>query len=105
MTISMLFRGFGARIAFPTFQNPIPPIATTLGTLPGQSNAALVIFFGSAFFTSFYVMVTLSSRYSNKGKALSIALPSAIALYFANVLTSISAGGYNNPIVALVIDI
>ena len=104
MTISMLFRGFGT-IAFPTFQNPIPPIATALGTLPGQSNAALVVFFGSAFFTAFYVMVTLFSRTKADRTAFTVALPSAIALYFANLLTSVSAGGYNNPVVALVIDI
>jgi len=50
-------------------------------------------------------MVTLSSRTKADRTAFTVALPSAIALYFANLLTAISAGGYNNPVVALVIDI
>lgn len=104
MTISMLFRGFGTT-AFPSFQDPIPAVATALGALPGQSKAALVVFFGSAFFTSFYVMVSLSSRTKEDRTAFTVALPSAISLYFANLLTTVCAGGYNNPVVALVIDI
>ena len=50
-------------------------------------------------------MVTLSSRTKTGRSAFTVALPSAIALYFANLLTAVSAGGYNNPVVALVIDI
>ena len=50
-------------------------------------------------------MVTLSARVRPERTAFKIALPSAIALYFANLLTAVSAGGYNNPVVALVIDI
>jgi ammonia channel protein AmtB len=50
-------------------------------------------------------MVSLSSRTKADRTAFTVALPSAIALYFANLLTAISAGGYNNPVVALVIDI
>lgn len=50
-------------------------------------------------------MVTLSSRTKIDRTAFTVALPSAIALYFANLLTSVCAGGYNNPVVALVIDI
>ena len=102
MTFSMLFRGFG-NIAFPTFQNPIPPIATQLPAK--QSSAALAVFFGSVLFTAFYVMVTLSARIKSERTGFKIALPSAIALYFANLLTAVAAGGYNNPVVALVIDI
>ena len=32
-----------------------------------------------------------------------MALPSSIALYFANIVTTICAGGYNNPVVALIL--
>ena len=106
MTFSMLFRGFG-NIAFPTFQNPIPPLAIQVATNPlaKQSSAALAVFFGSVLFTAFYVMVTLSARIKSERTGFKIALPSAIALYFANLLTAVAAGGYNNPVVALVIDI
>ena len=63
------------------------------------------MFFGSVLFTAFYVMVTLSARIKSERTGFKIALPSAIALYFANLLTAVAAGGYNNPVVALVIDI
>jgi MFS family permease len=50
-------------------------------------------------------MVTLVARQKSDRTGFSVALPSAIALYFANLLTAVSAGGYNNPVVALVLDV
>ena len=65
---------------------------------------ATVVFFASALFTSFFVAVTVLARHNEVGKMpFLIALPTAIALYFANLLTTVTSGGYNNPVVALII--
>lgn len=100
MTTSMLFRGFGAT-ASPTITTAAPALANA--NVLYKSRAAAVVFIGSLFFTAFYVMVTLISRNQADKTAFKVALPSSIALYFANVATTVCAGGYNNPIVALIL--
>ena len=103
MTISMIFRGidFTTQSVAPAFVDPVPLISIAKLNLAKE---ATVVFFASALFTSFFVAVTVLARHNEVGKMpFLIALPTAIALYFANLLTTVTSGGYNNPVVALII--
>jgi hypothetical protein len=102
MTISMLFRGVGTvgRGVTPPFVNPVPTINSANLNLAKQ---ATVVFFSSGVFTSFFVAATMLARKQEQTSPFLIAFPSAVALYFANVMTSLTAGGFNNPVVALII--
>ncbi len=102
MTISMLFRGidFTSQTVAPAFVDPVPKVSFVQFNLAKE---ATVVFFASALFTSFFVAVTVLARHNEVGKMpFLIALPTAIALYFANFLTTVTSGGYNNPVVALI---
>lgn len=103
MTLSMLFRGVGLTSVTPPFVNPEPIINIAPNAGLSASLNATVVFFSSAVFTSFFVATTVLARYHEETNSFLIALPSAIALYFANVITQLTAGGYNNPVVALII--
>lgn len=100
MTISMLFRGVGPTTVAPAFIDPIPLINSANNSLSKQ---ALVVFWASAIFTSCFVAVTVISRSLDAKSPFMIGIPSSIALYFANLMTYITSGGFNNPIVALII--
>lgn len=66
---------------------------------------AAIVFFGSAIFTVVFVVATLVARHHENQSPFLIALPSSIALYFSNVMTHLIAGGFNNPIVGLIISL
>ncbi len=100
MTISMLFRGVGNNNVTPPFVDPVPLINTANLDLRKQ---ATVVFFSSAVYTSFFVAATMIARKQEQATPLLIAFPSAVALYFANLMTQLTSGGFNNPVVALII--
>ena len=100
MTMSMLFRGVGSTVVQPQFVDPTPLIAQAGLSVPKESS---VIFLASAFFTAIFVIATVTARVHKEQSPFLIALPSAISLYFANLLTYVSAGGYNNPVVSLIL--
>lgn len=60
MTISMMFRGVSATGVIPDFVDPVPLIASANLS---QAKQAAVVFFASAFFTAFFVTVTVLARH------------------------------------------